>query len=400
VEASTTTAFTRLIRNLARTEGFGPRVVPIVPDEARTFGMDSLFREMKIYASGGQLYEPVDAQMLLTYAESQSGQILEEGITEAGSMASWIAAATSYAVRGVPMVPFFIFYSMFGFQRVGDLIWSAGDARARGFLLGATAGRTTLAGEGLQHQDGHSLVLSVTNPACDSYDPAFAYEVGSIIEAGLQRMHGENPEDIFFYLTLYNENYPQPPRPDGVADDIVRGIYRFGAAPAGSHHRATILFSGTANLAARKAQVELADNYGVGAELWSVTSYQKLRTEAIGVERWNRLHPTEEPRRPHVSAVLSSTEGPIVAVTDFMKLVPDQIGRFVPRAFVTLGTDGFGRSDSRAALRRYFETDSGHVVLAVLSELVREGKIEPSAIADAIARYDINPEAADPRLVH
>jgi pyruvate dehydrogenase E1 component len=400
VEASTTTAFTRLIRNLARTEGFGPRVVPIVPDEARTFGMDSLFREMKIYASGGQLYEPVDAQMLLTYAESQSGQILEEGITEAGSMASWIAAATSYAVRGVPMVPFFIFYSMFGFQRVGDLIWSAGDARARGFLLGATAGRTTLAGEGLQHQDGHSLVLSVTNPACESYDPAFAYEVGSIIEAGLQRMHGENPEDIFFYLTLYNENYPQPPRPDGVADDIVRGIYRFGAAPAGSHHRATILFSGTANLAARKAQVELADNYGVGAELWSVTSYQKLRTEAIGVERWNRLHPTEEPRRPHVSAVLSSTEGPIVAVTDFMKLVPDQIGRFVPRAFVTLGTDGFGRSDSRAALRRYFETDSGHVVLAVLSELVREGKIEPSAIADAIARYDINPEAADPRLVH
>jgi pyruvate dehydrogenase E1 component len=243
-------------------------------------------------------------------------------------------------------------------------------------------------------------VLSVTNPACESYDPAFAYEVGSIIEAGLQRMYGENPEDIFFYLTLYNENYPQPPRPDGVADDIVRGIYRFGAAPAGSHHRATILFSGTANLAARKAQVELADNYGVGAELWSVTSYQKLRTEAIGVERWNRLHPTEEPRRPHVSAVLSSTEGPIVAVTDFMKLVPDQIGRFVPRAFVTLGTDGFGRSDSRAALRRYFETDSGHVVLAVLSELVREGKIEPSAIADAIARYDINPEAADPRLVH
>jgi pyruvate dehydrogenase E1 component len=355
---------------------------------------------MKIYASGGQLYEPVDAQMLLTYAESQSGQILEEGITEAGSMASWIAAATSYAVRGVPMVPFFIFYSMFGFQRVGDLIWSAGDARARGFLLGATAGRTTLAGEGLQHQDGHSLVLSVTNPACESYDPAFAYEVGSIIEAGLQRMHGENPEDIFFYLTLYNENYPQPPRPDGVADDIVRGIYRFGAAPAGSHHRATILFSGTANLAARKAQVELADNYGVGAELWSVTSYQKLRTEAIGVERWNRLHPSEEPRRPHVSAVLSSTEGPIVAVTDFMKLVPDQIGRFVPRAFVTLGTDGFGRSDSRAALRRYFETDSGHVVLAVLSGLVREGKIEPSAIADAIARYDINPEAADPRLVH
>ena len=400
VEASTTTAFTRLIRNLARTEGFGPRVVPIVPDEARTFGMDSLFREMKIYASSGQLYEPVDAKMLLTYAESQAGQILEEGITEAGSMASWTAAATSYGVRGVPMVPFFIFYSMFGFQRVGDLIWSAGDARARGFLLGATAGRTTLAGEGLQHQDGHSLVLSVTNPACESYDPAFAYEVGTIIEHGLGRMYGENPEDVFFYLTLYNENYPQPPRPEGIADDIVRGIYRFSQAPVGTHHRATILFSGTANLAARKAQVELADNYGVGAELWSVTSYQKLRGEAIGVERWNRLHPTESPRQPHITSSLNSTEGPIVAVTDFMKLVPDQIGRFVPRNYVTLGTDGFGRSDGRAALRRYFETDSGHVVLAVLSELVRQGKLEAAVTADAIARYGINPDADDPRLVH
>ncbi|MGH8924916.1 MAG: pyruvate dehydrogenase (acetyl-transferring), homodimeric type [Acidimicrobiia bacterium] len=400
VEASTTTAFTRLIRNLARTEGFGPRVVPIVPDEARTFGMDSLFREMKIYAPEGQLYEPVDAKMLLTYAESQAGQILEEGITEAGSMASWTAAATSYAVRGVPMVPFFIFYSMFGFQRVGDLIWSAGDARARGFLLGATAGRTTLAGEGLQHQDGHSLVLSVTNPACESYDPAFAYEVGTIIEGGLGRMYGDNPEDVFFYLTLYNENYPQPPRPDGIADDILRGIYRFSQAPVGNNHRATILFSGTANLAARKAQVDLADNYGVGAELWSVTSYQKLRGEAIGIERWNRLHPTEEPRQPHIRSILNATEGPIVAVTDFMKLVPDQIGRFVPRDYITLGTDGFGRSDGRAALRRHFETDSGHVVLAVLSELVREGKLESSAIADAIARYAINPDAADPRLVH
>ena len=400
VEASTTTAFTRLIRNLARTEEFGPRVVPIVPDEARTFGMDSLFRELKIYASTGQLYEPVDAKMLLTYAESKAGQILEEGITEAGSMASWIAAATSYAVRGIAMVPFFIFYSMFGFQRVGDLIWSAGDARARGFLLGATAGRTTLAGEGLQHQDGHSLVLSVTNPACESYDPAFAYEVGTIIEWGLRRMYGENPEDVFFYLTLYNENYPQPPRPEGIGEDILRGIYRFSQAPAGNHHRATILFSGTSNLAARKAQVDLADNYGVGAELWSVTSYQKLRGEAIGVERWNRLHPTESPREPHITSVLKTTEGPIVAVTDFMKLVPDQIGRFVPRPYVTLGTDGFGRSDGRAALRRHFETDSGHVALAVLSELVRAGQLEPSVIADAVARYGINPDAVDPRLVH
>jgi pyruvate dehydrogenase E1 component len=244
------------------------------------------------------------------------------------------------------------------------------------------------------------LVLSVTNPACESYDPAFAYEVGTIIEHGLGRMYGENPEDVFFYLTLYNENYPQPPRPEGIADDIVRGIYRFSQAPVGTHHRATILFSGTANLAARKAQVELADNYGVGAELWSVTSYQKLRAEAIGVERWNRLHPTENARPPHITSILNSTEGPVVAVTDFMKLVPDQIGRFVPRNYVTLGTDGFGRSDGRAALRRYFETDSGHVVLAVLSELVRQGKMEAAVTADAIARYGINPDADDPRLVH
>jgi len=399
VEASTTTAFTRLIRNLARTEGFGPRLVPIVPDEARTFGMDSLFRELKIYASQGQLYEPVDAKLLLSYAESQGGQILEEGITEAGSIASWIAAGTSYATRGVPMVPFFIFYSMFGFQRIGDLAWLAGDARAKGFLLGATAGRTTLAGEGLQHQDGHSLILSATNPACVSYDPAFAYEVGTIIEHGIHRMYGENLEDVFFYLTLYNENYSQPPRPEGVSEGIVDGLYRFSAAPAGMDHRATILFSGTGNLAARRAQVELADHYGVGAELWSVTSYQQLRDEANSAERWNRLHPSEQPRVPFVTSSLETTEGPIVAVTDFMKLVPDQVGRFVPRRFVILGTDGFGRSDGRAALRHHFETDLGHVVLAVLSALTMDRQIDQSAVKDAIDRYGIDPDATDPRLL-
>ena len=297
------------------------------------------------------------------------------------------------------MVPFFIFYSMFGFQRVGDLAWLAGDARARGFLLGATAGRTTLAGEGLQHQDGHSLILAATNPACESYDPAFAYEVGTIIEHGLGRMYGENPEDIFFYLTLYNENYPQPPRPEGIAQDIVNGIYRFSPAPAGMDRRATILFSGTANLAARRAQVELADHYGVGAELWSVTSYQKLRDDAISAERWNRLHPSEEPRVPFVTSVLEGTEGPIVAVTDFMKLVPDQIGRFVPRRFEILGTDGFGRSDGRAALRHHFETDLGHVVLAVLSALSIDGQVDHAAVKDAIDRYAIDPDAADPRVL-
>jgi pyruvate dehydrogenase E1 component len=400
VEASTTTAFTRLIRNLCRIPGFGPRVVPIVPDEARTFGIDALFRELKIYASQGQLYEPVDAKLLLSYVEAQNGQILEEGITEAGSMASWIAAATSYAVRGVPMVPFFIFYSMFGFQRVGDLAWLAGDARARGFLLGATAGRTTLAGEGLQHQDGHSLVLAATNPACEAYDPAFAYEVGTIIEHGLKRMYGPTPEDIFFYLTLYNENYPQPVRPEGVAEGIVSGMYRWSPAPAGTLLRATVLFSGTANLAARKAQLDLADHYGVGVELWSVTSYQKLRAEALGVDRWNRLHPGEPVRTPAVTSLLTQAGGPVVAVSDFMKLVPDQIARYVPSRFVTLGTDGFGRSDGRADLRRFFEIDHGHVVVAVLSALAREGKLGPQSVADACSRYGIDPDVTDPRLLN
>lgn len=399
VEASTTTAFTRLIRNLARSDGFGPRVVPIVPDEARTFGMDSLFRELKIYASQGQLYEPVDAKLLLSYAEAQSGQILEEGITEAGSMASWIAAATSYATRGVPMVPFFIFYSMFGFQRIGDLAWAAGDARARGFLFGATAGRTTLAGEGLQHQDGHSLILAATNPACEAYDPAFAYEVGTIVEHGLHRMYGERPEDVFFYLTVYNENYQQPPRPEGVEQGIISGIYRWSPAPAGTLMKAAILFSGSANLAARRAQVDLADHYGVGAELWSVTSYQKLRADALRVERWNRLNPELSPRLPSITRTLAEVGGPIVAVTDFMKLVPDQIARYVRGTFVTLGTDGFGRSDGRANLRRFFEIDAGHVVLATLSALVREGKLGPQAVADAIARYGIDPSLPDPQIL-
>ncbi|HEX2152993.1 MAG TPA: pyruvate dehydrogenase (acetyl-transferring), homodimeric type [Acidimicrobiia bacterium] len=400
VEASTTTAFTRLLRNLARHEEFGARVVPIVPDEARTFGMDSLFREMGIYASQGQLYEPVDHAMLLSYHESKDGQILEEGITEAGSTAEWTAAATSYAHRGVPVVPFFIFYSMFGFQRVGDLLWAAADARARGFLLGGTAGRTTLQGEGLQHQDGHSLVLASTVPVCQAYDPAFAYEVGTLIEDGIRRMYGNDPEDIYYYLTLYNENYVQPPRPEGVEQGIVDGIYRFEQAPDGGRNRSAILFSGSANLAARQARDELLEHYGVSAELWSVTSYKRLREEALEVERWNRLHPTSPPRTPFVSRVLSTVEGPIVAVTDFMKAVPDQVGQWVSGDFVVLGTDGFGRSDSRQALRRFFETDTGHVVLATLSALVRSGQIDPGVIDDAVRRYDLDPEAPNPASQH
>ncbi|MEO6626949.1 MAG: pyruvate dehydrogenase (acetyl-transferring), homodimeric type, partial [Aquihabitans sp.] len=388
--ASTTTAFTRLLRGLARDDNFGSRVVPIIPDEARTFGIDSLFKEFGIYAAQGQKYEPVDHAMLLSYKESISGQLLEEGITEAGGMSSWIAAATAYATRGVATVPFFIFYSMFGFQRVGDLIWAAADARARGFLLGATAGRTTLNGEGLQHQDGQSLLLASAVPTCQVYDPAFAYETAEIIRRGIHRMYGDQPEDIFYYLTLYNENFPQPAMADGIADGILEGLYRWADAPAvdqsseggesaGSRRQATVLFSGSAQAAAREAQTELAERWGVAVELWSATSYKRLREDAMAVERWNRLHPTDAPRTARVTDLLAGSAGPIVAVTDFMRAVPDQVSRWVPegRSFTSLGTDGFGRSDTREALRRYFETDCGHVVVAVLAALAGTARSRP-----------------------
>ena len=397
-EVSTTMAFTRLLRTLARDKEFGPRLVPIIPDEARTFGMDALFKEFGIYAAQGQKYEPVDHALLLSYTESKHGQLLEEGITEAGGMASFIAAGTAYATRGVPMVPFFIFYSMFGFQRVGDLIWSAADARARGFLLGATAGRTTLLGEGLQHQDGHSHVLASTVPVCQAYDPAFAYETGAIVRDGLARMYGEAQEDIFYYLTLYNENYVMPSLPDReeVGPGIVEGLYRWAERPDGvggngDPPRATVLFSGTAQGAARFAREELAEHFGVATELWSATSYKRLREEALDGERWNRLHPTEEARVPRVTQLLSRSAGPIVAVTDFLKMVPDQIARWVPAPFLPLGTDGFGRSDTREALRRYFETDGPSVVVAVLSELAKLGDVKPEVVSDAITRYDLQP---------
>jgi pyruvate dehydrogenase E1 component len=398
--ASTTTAFTRLLRNLCRDERFGPRVVPIVPDEARTFGMDSMFRELGIYASKGQQYEPVDHDLLLSYKESQSGQILEEGITEAGSMASFLAAGTSYATQGVPMVPFFTFYSMFGFQRVGDLIWQATDARARGFLLGATAGRTTLLGEGLQHQDGHSLLLASVNPAIEAYDPAFAYEVAAIVRHGLQRMwaHGD---DVIYYLALYNENQVMPPMPEGAADGVVEGLYPWAPVPAGLSQAASVLFSGTANLAARQAQSDLAEHYGIGVDLWSATSYKRLREQALDVERRSRLHPEETPAVPRVTELLAGGTGPIVAVTDFLKAVPDQVGRWIPpgRRFTPLGTDGFGRSDTREALRRHFETDAGHVVVAVLSSLVADGVCEAEVVKDALARYGIDPDTANPATI-
>ncbi len=395
---STTQVFTSMLRELMREDGFGERVVPIIPDEARTFGMDSMFREFEIYAPFGQKYRPVDHELLLSYTEDTDGQILEEGITEAGSTASWIAAGTSHAHQGIPMVPFYTFYSMFGFQRVGDLLWSAADSRARGFLLGATAGRTTLMGEGLQHQDGHSLLVASTIPACQAYDPAFAYEVAVIIQDGLKRMYVDN-EDIFYYITLYNENYEQPAIPDGATEGILRGLYRWSPGWDGLDTQATVLFSGTAQGGARQAQQELAERWGIGVELWSATNYKLLREEALEVERWNRLNPTEEPRQAFVTEQLAGSTGPIVAVSDYMRAVPEQVARFSPRSFNVLGTDGMGRSDTREALRSFFEIDTPNIVVAVLEQLASNGELDRQVVADAIAQYGLNTDSAAPWMV-
>ncbi|HUQ40015.1 MAG TPA: pyruvate dehydrogenase (acetyl-transferring), homodimeric type [Acidimicrobiales bacterium] len=394
--ASTTMAFTRLLRNLLRDKQIGARIVPIIPDEARTFGMDALFKEVKIYAAHGQQYEPVDAGLLLSYSESQSGQLLEEGITEAGAMASFSAAGTSYATWNQPMVPFYIFYSMFGFQRIGDLAWAFGDSRGRGFLLGATAGRTTLNGEGLQHQDGHSLVLASTFPNLAAYDPAFPYEVATIVRHGIDRMYGEAQEDRFYYLTLYNENQVMPPMPEGVEDGIVRGAYRVSAAPDGPRRRATILFSGSSSAAALEARDLLAKDHDVAAECWSVTSYKALREDALECERWNRLHAGEPVRTPFVTEALAQADGPYVAVTDFMKLVPDQVARWVPGHFVALDTDGYGRSADRSTLRRHFEVDAAHIVVATLSALVATGDAKAEEVTDAVTAYGIDADAVSP----
>ena len=392
---STTMAFVRLLRKLLRDEKIGEHVVPIIPDEARTFGMESLFPEFKIYSPRGQLYDPVDSAHLLAYREAKEGQILEEGITEAGSMGSFTAAGTSYATHGEPMIPFFIFYSMFGFQRIADMIWSFADQRGRGFLLGATYGRTTLNGEGLQHEDGHTLLMAGTNPACLSYDPAFAFETATIVREGLRRMMDEN-EDIFYYLTLYNEAYPQAEKPEGVDEGILRGLYPFRASPGERRHRVQLFGSGSILLQALRAQEMLAEFHDVSADVWSATSYQQLRSDALDVERWNRLHPEEPPRQPYVSEVLENAEGPVIAVSDSMKAVPDQISRWVPSPYVSLGTDGFGRSDHREALRRFFEIDPGHIVVAALSALARSGDVKPEAVTEAIKRYDIDPERVPP----
>jgi len=396
VQASTTTAFARLLRNMLRDPELGRRVVPIIPDEARTFGLDALFREVKIYSPFGQAYDPVDSSLLLSYQEAKTGRLLMEGITEAGAMASTIAAGTAYATWGQHMIPFFIFYSMFGFQRIGDLIWSFGDQRGRGFLLGATAGRTTLQGEGLQHADGHSPILASVVPNCRVYDPAFAYELAVVIRDGIERMYGEAQEDCFYYVTLYNENLSMPPMPEGVEDGIVRGLYKVKTEP-GPGPKAQIFASGTAMAAALEAQALLRDDFGVSADVWSATSYKGLREDALSVERWNRLHPEEPARKSYLASQLTAMDGPIVAVTDYVKAVPDQVGRFVDRPFVVLGTDGYGFSDTRTALRTHFEIDARHIVVGVLHGLAEHGVVTGTVVADAIARYGIDTERVDPR---
>jgi pyruvate dehydrogenase E1 component len=397
LEASTTMAFARLLRVLMKDKQLGPYVVPIIPDEARSFGMDPLFSEFKIYSPGGQRYTPVDAEFLLSYREAQDGHILEEGITEAGAMASFAAAATSYAHSRRPMMPFFIFYSMFGFQRVGDLIWSSADARARGFLLGGTAGRTTLTGEGLQHMDGQSPVYASAVPTCRVYDPAFAYELAVILDEGIRAML-ERQEDVFYYLTLYNETYVMPPLPEreGVRDQIVRGLYLLRPAPGGGRHRARLLASGPILREALRAQDLLAERFAVSADVFSATSFTELRRDALATERWNRLHPTEPARRPYVQSCLEQGDGPVVAASDYVRTLPDFIARWVPGELVSLGTDGFGCSDTRPALRRLFEVDAEQIAAAALALLARQGRLEPAQVAEAIRGLGIDPDAPGP----
>jgi len=393
---STTMAFVGLLKRLMKLPDVGKRIVPIIPDEARTFGMEDMFRTYGIYASGGQLYKPHDADVLFTYKESKDGQILEEGITEAGSMAEFTAAGTAYANYGVDTIPFYIYYSMFGFQRVGDLIWAFADSRGKGFLVGGTAGRTTLSGEGLQHQDGHSLLLASTVPTLAAYDPAYAYETAVIVRDGIRRMY-VNREDIFYYITVYNENYQQPAMPEGAEAGILKGIYLFKKSDAvKAKAKVQLLGSGPMVNEALKAAQILAEKYSVAADVWSVTSYNELRREALKVERWNRLHPAEPAKKPFIQEVLEGAEGPIIASSDYMKVVQDQIAQWVPGRFVALGTDGFGRSDNRTHLRKHFEVDAAAIVVATLSRLARDGKFDPKKAAKAISDMEIDPEKLDP----
>jgi pyruvate dehydrogenase E1 component len=395
-KVSTTMAFVRMLSKMLRDKDLGQLVVPIVPDEARTFGMEALFRQVGIYSHAGQLYEPVDMDTLLYYKEATDGQILEEGITEAGSVSSFIAAGTAYASHGVNTIPFFIFYSMFGFQRIGDLIWAAGDMRCRGFLLGGTSGRTTLAGEGLQHQDGNSHVLALPVPNCQAYDPAFAYEIAAIIQDGIRRMYGEK-ESIFYYITVMNEQYAQPPMPNDARDGILKGLYKLKAThDPKAKARAQLLGSGAILPEVLKAQALLEEKYGVGADVWSATSYTQLYRDGNATDRWNMLHPDQEPRAAYVSECLKEAPGVLVAASDYVKALPHTIDRWLPRPLVSLGTDGFGRSESRASLRDFFEVDHRFVTLAALGALAREGTIDRQVVLQAMKDLEMDPDKLDP----
>ena len=397
-EISTTMAFVRILNTIVRDKTIGARVVPIVPDESRTFGMEGMFRQLGIFSQVGQLYQPEDIDQLMFYKEDKKGQILQEGINEAGAMSSWIAAGTSYSNHDVPMIPFYIFYSMFGFQRVHDLAWAAGDSRTRGFLLGGTAGRTTLNGEGLQHEDGHSHLFSSTIPNCLSYDPTYAYEVAVIVQEGLRRMVAEQ-EDVFYYLTLMNENYTHPAMPEGAEDGILRGMYLLREGARSERPRVQLLGSGTILREVIAAADLLAEDFEVDADVWSVTSFTELRRDGIESDRWNMLHPTEEPKASYVEVCLSGRDGPVVASTDYMRTFADQIRPFVPARYRVLGTDGYGRSDYRVNLRRFFEVNRHYVAVAALKALADEGKVEPGVVRAAIDRYEIDTEAPFPARV-
>ncbi|HHK0667365.1 TPA: pyruvate dehydrogenase (acetyl-transferring), homodimeric type [Pseudomonas aeruginosa] len=395
-EISTTMAFVRIISQLVKDKELGPRIVPIVPDEARTFGMEGMFRQLGIYSSVGQFYEPVDKDQVMFYREDKKGQILEEGINEAGAMSSWIAAGTSYSTHNQPMLPFYIFYSMFGFQRIGDLAWAAGDSRAHGFLIGGTAGRTTLNGEGLQHEDGHSHLLASTIPNCRTYDPTYAYELAVIIREGSRQMI-EEQQDIFYYITVMNENYVQPAMPKGAEEGIIKGMYLLEEDKKEAAHHVQLLGSGTILREVEEAAKLLRNDFGIGADVWSVPSFNELRRDGLAVERWNRLHPGQKPKQSYVEECLGGRRGPVIASTDYMKLYAEQIRQWVPsKEYKVLGTDGFGRSDSRKKLRNFFEVDRHWVVLAALEALADRGDIEPKVVAEAIAKYGIDPEKRNP----
>ncbi|WP_061783197.1 pyruvate dehydrogenase (acetyl-transferring), homodimeric type, partial [Shewanella putrefaciens] len=395
-EISSTMAFVRVLTALLKDKKIGKNIVPIIPDEARTFGMEGLFRQVGIYAHEGQKYIPQDSDQVAYYREDKTGQVLQEGINELGAMSSWVSAATSYSVNNVPMIPFYIYYSMFGFQRIGDMAWAAGDMRARGFLVGGTSGRTTLNGEGLQHQDGHSHVLANTVPNCISYDPTYGYEIAVVVQDGIRRMYGENQEDIFYYLTTMNENYVQPEMPEGAEEGIVKGIYKLETVSGSGKGKVQLMSCGTILEQTRKAAQALAKDFGITADVFSVTSFNELTRDGQAVERWNMLHPTQTPKQAYISQVISS-DAPAIAATDYMKIYGEQLRAYMPTDYKVLGTDGFGRSDSRENLRHHFEVDAKFIVIAALKSLVDRKELPVDVLANAIKEYGIDADKINPQ---